>query len=121
MAVLSALASGESFSACSRTRVSPTFVPDLCHATLDLLVDGEKGLWHLANEGDVSWHEFACRLAEAAGFDRGAIVAEDRSRDTATVLTNRRGIMLRGLDEAIADYARDVADALAPEAQIAAE
>ncbi|HYG30582.1 MAG TPA: family 1 glycosylhydrolase [Allosphingosinicella sp.] len=120
-AVLSALASGESFSACSRTRVSPTFVPDLCHATLDLLVDGEKGLWHLANEGDVSWHEFACRLAEAAGFDRGAIVAEDRSRDTATVLTNRRGIMLRGLDEAIADYARDVADALAPEAQIAAE
>ena len=120
-AVLSALAAGETFRACRSTTVSPTFVPDLCHATLDLLVDGEKGLWHLANQGAVSWHEFACRLAEAAGFDRGAIVAEERARATATVLTSGRGIMLRGLDEAIAGYARDVADALAPEAQIAAE
>ncbi|MEA3017482.1 MAG: dTDP-4-dehydrorhamnose reductase [Sphingomonadales bacterium] len=120
-AVLSALAAGESFSACSRTRISPTFVPDLCHATLDLLVDGEKGLWHLANQGDVSWHEFACRIAEAAGFDPAAIVAQDGARGTATVLTSRRGILLRGLDEAIADYARDVAGALALEAQIAAE
>ena len=31
--------------------VSPTYVPDLVHATLDLLLDGETGLWHLANDG----------------------------------------------------------------------
>ena len=30
--------------------VSPTYVPDLVHASLDLLIDGEHGLWHLANE-----------------------------------------------------------------------
>ena len=120
-AVLSALAGGETFRACRRTTVSPTFVPDLCHATLDLLVDGEKGLWHLANQGAVSWHEFACRIAEAAGFDRGLIEAADGERATATVLSSARGLLLRPLDEAIADYARDVAGLLEPEAQLAAE
>jgi dTDP-4-dehydrorhamnose reductase len=120
-AVLSALARGESFAASRRAVVSPTYVPDLCHAALDLLIDGEQGLWHLANQGAVSWHEFACRLAEAAGFDRSEILAEDGGDETATVLTSDRGILLRSLDEAIADYARDVAELLEPEARIAAE
>ena len=31
--------------------VSPTYVPDLVHACLDLLIDGESGLWHLTNSG----------------------------------------------------------------------
>ncbi|HEU0135509.1 MAG TPA: SDR family oxidoreductase, partial [Allosphingosinicella sp.] len=57
--VLSSLARGETVRACSRTRVSPTYVPDLCHAALDLLVDGETGLWHLANDGELSWFDFA--------------------------------------------------------------
>ena len=35
--------------------ISPTYVPDLTHAALDLLIDGEGGLWHLANQGAVSW------------------------------------------------------------------
>jgi dTDP-4-dehydrorhamnose reductase len=120
-AVLSALARGESFAASRRAVVSPTYVPDLCHAALDLLIDGEQGIWHLANQGAVSWHEFACRLAEAAGCDRSEILAEDGGDETATVLTSDRGILLRSLDEAIADYARDVAELLEPEARIAAE
>lgn len=120
-AALSVLAAGGTFRASRRTIVSPTFVPDLCHAALDLLIDGEAGLWHLANDGALSWHEFACRIAEAAGFARSRIEAEDGLRETATVLASRRGQILRGLDEAIADYARDVAPLIEPEAQIAAE
>ena len=46
-------------------RVSPTYVPDLVDACLDLLIDGESGLWHLANAGDVSWAEFAPQAAAA--------------------------------------------------------
>src|SRR5205085_8825757 len=42
--------------------VSPTFVPDLCHAALDLLIDGETGLWHLANQGAVSWVALALTI-----------------------------------------------------------
>ena len=119
--VLSALAAGDTFGACRRTIVSPTFVPDLCHATLDLLVDGEKGIWHLANAGSVSWHEFACRIAEGAGFERALIVADDAPVERSTVLASSRGAMLRGLDEAIADYCRDVAELIEPAEQIAAE
>jgi dTDP-4-dehydrorhamnose reductase len=120
-ALLSALAAGEPFGACARTIVSPTFVPDLCHATLDLLVDGERGLWHLANQSAVSWHEFARRIALAAGFDPASISEANGPRDSATPLSSSRGILLRPLDEAVADYVRDVAHLIEPEAQIAAE
>ncbi|HYJ31539.1 MAG TPA: family 1 glycosylhydrolase [Allosphingosinicella sp.] len=120
-ALLSALAAGEPFAACARTFVSPTFVPDLCHATLDLLIDGEKGLWHLANQGAVSWHEFARRVAQAAGFDPDLISEANGPRQSATILSSSRGALLRPLDEAIADYVRDVAHLIEPEAQIAAE
>ncbi|NVM77964.1 dTDP-4-dehydrorhamnose reductase [Duganella sp. SG902] len=30
---------------------SPTYLPDLAHACLDLLIDRESGLWHLSNPG----------------------------------------------------------------------
>jgi dTDP-4-dehydrorhamnose reductase len=119
--VLSALAAGEAVRAARNVEVSPTYVPDLCHATLDLLVDGETGLWHLANQGGLSWHEFACRVAEGAGFDRSLIVSEDAPRAAATVLASRHGQMLRGLDEAIAEHCREVSALIEPEAQIAAE
>jgi dTDP-4-dehydrorhamnose reductase len=100
---LSALARGEPVQAGRNTAVSPTYVPDLCHATLDLLVDGETGIWHLANQGKLSWHEFAHRVAEGAGYDPALVVpVEDRPANTA--LTSARGIMLRPVEEAIDDY-----------------
>lgn len=45
--------------------VSPTYVPDLVHATLDLLIDEEAGVWHLANEGAVTWFDWARAIATA--------------------------------------------------------
>jgi dTDP-4-dehydrorhamnose reductase len=121
--VLSTLAAGGTVTASADISVSPTYVPDLCHAALDLLVDGETGIWHLANAGGLSWHEFACRIAEGAGFDRGQIVAEDLSQPVSTVLTSSRGVQLRSLDEAIADYCREAVGfpELATETQLAAE
>jgi dTDP-4-dehydrorhamnose reductase len=106
--VLSGLARGETIRACSRTRVSPTFVPDLCHAALDLLIDGETGIWHLANDGEVSWFDFARRVAEGAGHDPALIVAEDGPEDLSTALTSKRGVMLRSFDSALVDYLRQV-------------
>jgi hypothetical protein len=29
-------------------------IPDLVHACLDLLIDGEHGIWHLASDGMVT-------------------------------------------------------------------
>src|SRR5207253_449963 len=54
---------GEDVIAPADTIVSPTYVPHLAHAALDLLIDGEHGIWHLANAGAVSWFGFARRAA----------------------------------------------------------
>ncbi|WP_458439318.1 sugar nucleotide-binding protein, partial [Methylorubrum extorquens] len=48
--------------------VTPAFLPDLVHAALDLLVDGETGIWHLTHPDAVTWEEFARRLAAAASL-----------------------------------------------------
>jgi dTDP-4-dehydrorhamnose reductase len=54
--------------------MSPTYLPDLVDAALDLLIDGELGVWHLSNPGRVSWVELSRMLAEAAGYDPERIV-----------------------------------------------
>lgn len=65
---LAAVRAGRRFSAAADLVVSPTYVPELADATLDLLLDGEHGIWHLANEGEVSWAELARWAARLAGL-----------------------------------------------------
>ena len=48
--------------------VSPTFVPDLVNVCLDLLIDDEKGIWHLTNNGSLSWADLAYEVAHAEGL-----------------------------------------------------
>lgn len=106
--VLDRVARGETVRACSRTRVSPTYVPDLVHSVLDLLIDGETGLWHLANDGELSWFDFARRVAERSGHDLDLVVAEDGPEETSTALWSRRGMMLRRFDTALDDFLHHV-------------
>jgi dTDP-4-dehydrorhamnose reductase len=106
---LDALARGEHVRAGRNTAVSPTYVPDLCHATLDLLVDGEKGIWHLANQGKLSWHEFASQVAEGAGYDRSLVLPID-DQPANTALTSARGMMLRPVEHAIHDFLGSVGE-----------
>jgi dTDP-4-dehydrorhamnose reductase len=99
---------GEEVVASDRTIVSPTYVPDLVHATLDLLLDGERGIWHLTNQGAISWHELAREAAFAAHLDKDQVrlvrVADD-TEAVDTSLTSGRGLLLRPLDEALRDFA----------------
>ncbi|HYO91854.1 MAG TPA: sugar nucleotide-binding protein, partial [Pyrinomonadaceae bacterium] len=94
--------------------VSPTYVPDLVNASLDLLIDGEKGIWHLANAGATSWADFARSAAVQAGLDAGLI--EDcptRSfnyaarRPIFSALTSERGVILSSLEDAVSRYVRE--------------
>src|SRR5690606_14992602 len=71
-AVLDRLSSGDEFHASSDV-VSPTFVPHLVNASLDLLIDGESGLWHLANDGAISWFDFAIETASRASLNTDLI------------------------------------------------
>ncbi|MED5621388.1 family 1 glycosylhydrolase [Ideonella sp. BN130291] len=91
--------------------VSPTYVPDLVQAALDLLVDGERGVWHLANDGAVSWAEFACRAAEAAGMrtagvrpEPAAALRQRAPRPSFSALGSARGQLMPTLDAALERY-----------------
>ena len=100
---LQALRRGEPVEASDSVRISPTYVPDLCHALLDLLVDGAGGLWHLTNAGSLSWYEFARRLAHQAGIDDSGLIPI-RGAESDTSLRSAHGAMLRPIEAAIADY-----------------
>ena len=91
--------------------VSPTYVPDLVHASLDLLIDGEQGIWHLANAGETTWAELACAAARIAGLDPGLVIARPLRdlglpavRPTYSVLGSERGWLMPTLENALARY-----------------
>ena len=111
---LGALARGEEFVAADDAQVTPTYVPELAHACLDLLIDGESGVWHLANTGAVTWADFARRAARLAGLDerlvRGRPTRElnlAAARPTYSALGSERSALLRPLDEALESYMRE--------------
>ena len=63
------ISAGRELLAADDVVVSPTYVPHLVDAVLDLLIDGERGIWHLANGGQVSWADFAALAARLASLD----------------------------------------------------
>ncbi|HUR95413.1 MAG TPA: family 1 glycosylhydrolase [Gemmatimonadales bacterium] len=108
---LRALSEGRCWVAADDAVVSPTYVPDLVDAALDLLIDGERGVWHLANQGAISWYELARKAAVAAGADPGQVLRCSTSelalaapRPAFSALGSRRGWLLSPLDEALARY-----------------
>ncbi|MEW5930668.1 MAG: family 1 glycosylhydrolase [Gemmatimonadota bacterium] len=108
---LRALAAGRPFAAADDATVSPTYVPDLAHAALDLLVDGERGIWHLASPGAVTWAELARRAAALAGLDPARVEGRPTAalglpapRPLYGVLGSARGVLLPPLEDALARY-----------------
>jgi dTDP-4-dehydrorhamnose reductase len=90
--------------------VSPTYIPDLVNATLDLLLDHEHGLWHLTNQGSVSWMEFALEAARVARLSPARFQEREYSSPTArrpaySAMTSCRSILLPTLDDALQRYA----------------
>src|SRR5215207_9475542 len=106
-AVLNALAAGKAFEA-SADVISPTYVPDLAHVTLDLLIDGEAGVWHLTSPAEISWQALAVEVAQRAGLDARLIRKAGRSGPPLnTALTSERGVLLPAFDSALERYVRD--------------
>ena len=111
---LAALARGGAAVAAQNVVVSPTYLPDLVNACLDLLIDGACGIWHLTNEGAITWADFARTAAVRACVPvhglRPMCVTElgyAAVRPTYSAMTSARGVLLRPLDEAIDSYLRD--------------
>ena len=110
--VVRALGAGHPVAASADRIVSPTYVPELVDRALDLLIDGETGIWHLANSDAVSWSDFARRIALACGLDDAPIVTTPdpatspaARRPFAVPLGSTRGSGLGTLDAAIRHFA----------------
>jgi dTDP-4-dehydrorhamnose reductase len=85
------------------------------HASLDLLLDGAAGIWHLANRGDVSWADFARLVARKAGLPEDQVQRwydsqlqkGDGLPVQSTVLGSERAWLLPPLEHAVDRYLRD--------------
>jgi len=109
--VLRTLAGGGGVRAASDIFVSPTYVPDLVDAALDLAIDGEHGLWHLANVGTTTWADLARAAARLAGAAADRVIAVAgrelpwrAPRPAFSVLGSTRGALLPALDDALRRY-----------------
>ena len=110
--VVRALAKGRHFVAAEDLLVTPTYVPHLVATALDLLIDGETGLWHLTNETALSWADFARQIAERCGCDpmhiRGVphqSLGWSAARPANGALASRRGAALPPLATALDQFA----------------
>jgi len=108
---LKALAEERPFAAAKDITVSPTYVPDLVHTCLDLLVDGEAGIWHLTNGEAITWADLLMKAAARAGI--GARMLDPREsnqlgyvapRPRYSALSSERADFLPCLDDALDRY-----------------
>ena len=91
--------------------VSPTYVPHLTRAALDLLIDGAAGVWHLANRGAVTWAGWARQVADLMGLDAGLLdeVSSERlgqraARPRQSVLDSERAWLMPDFEFALRQW-----------------
>ena len=106
--VIDALQHERQFAVAQDVVVSPTYVPDLANAALNLFIDEEEGIWHVTNEGMISWADFACQVADRAGFKKNNLVFKNlcdmgwmAQRPMYSALKSDKGINLPMLDNAL--------------------
>lgn len=88
--------------------ISPTLASDLINGSLDLLIDGESHIWHVANQGTISWADLAVDLANRSGYNASLLIRKpyaefnfNANRPSYSGLTSSRGIFLPTLDDAL--------------------
>ena len=116
-----ALSDGRPFDAPDDYIVSPTYVPHLVDGVLDLLIDRESGIWHLANAGALTWCDFARAIANAGGLRSDLVrpaallsIWGPAPRPSYSPLSTMRGQILPSLDDGIRAYVRHKSEAAEP-------
>jgi dTDP-4-dehydrorhamnose reductase len=111
---LKAFAAGQPFRAANDIIVSPTYVPDLVNACLDLLVDAENGIWHVANVGRISLTDLAERAASLMNVSVSTLQSRtfEQLHRRATLprfsaLASERATLMPSLEDALARFVND--------------
>ena len=103
------------FCAATDLVVSPTYVPDLVNASLDLLIDGAAGIWHLTNGEPLTWAELAMRAADCARLSARSLVCCRSAeldfvakRPRYSALASSRSMLMPSLASSLARYSTSV-------------
>ena len=111
---LAAARAGQPFAAAADVAISPTYVPDLVNTALDLLLDEERGIWHLTNQGTCTWAELARQAVGAAGLDPAGIVPRPVAsfgwaavRPGFSALRSQQGLLLPSVESGLQRYLAD--------------
>ncbi len=117
--VLDTIERNEQFAATDDITISPTYVPDLVNSSLDLLIDEEKDIWHLTNNGSVTWYELARDIADRAGKPADSIIRQSMQemgfvapRPIYSVLRSEKGMRLPSLETALESFFKHAPKAL---------
>ncbi|MFD2161474.1 family 1 glycosylhydrolase [Paradesertivirga mongoliensis] len=109
--VLSSLKNQQFVKAASDVLISPTYVPDLVNTSLDLLLDDESGIWHLANRGETTWASLATQVAKLGGFDSNLVTQTPLAdfnypakRPRYSVLSSERALLMPDLSDSLTRY-----------------
>ena len=109
--VVNTLSANKYFIAADDIFISPTYVPDLVNTSLDLLIDNEKGIWHVTNNGKITWANLARKVSDKAGLDTDLVKGQSlhllnwkAPRPKYCVLKSEKGVLLPTLDNALMRY-----------------
>jgi dTDP-4-dehydrorhamnose reductase len=112
--VCSALANGRTLPVVNDVVVSPTYIPDLVNTALDILIDEEEGIWHLSNDGSLTWAELATEVAERKKLPKDNLLSRPldemnwrAARPRFSALISEKGAKLATLDNALERYFQD--------------
>jgi dTDP-4-dehydrorhamnose reductase len=105
---LRSLKNEQQFTAPKDVIISPTYVPDLVHTSLDLLLDEASGIWNLSNKGSISWALLAGEVVKRSGYNskyfKPVTLPEMNfvaPRPAYSVLTTEKGFEMPCLDNAL--------------------
>jgi dTDP-4-dehydrorhamnose reductase len=91
--------------------MSPAYIPDVANTVLDLLIDGESGIWHLSNQQEITLYDFTRLALEIAGLNKNIISAVPSAsleytalRPSYSVLESSAGITLPLLTNALTNF-----------------
>ena len=109
--VVNSLLLSQYFPVMKDVHISPTYVPDLVHASLDLLIDDENGIWHVSNNGEITWADMAYEIARIGGYNKDLLKPRSlrmmnlkAPRPTYSVLKSEKGLVLPTLENALGRY-----------------
>jgi dTDP-4-dehydrorhamnose reductase len=107
------LAAGQRVEVPMDSRISPSYISDLAHCALDLLLDGACGIWHLANQGSATWFDMVTNAAGRLGIPQGFLdIAPQRRGEKQSfrnlVLSSERAWIMPPLESALDRYCRQL-------------